>query len=307
MEAAAAGLRRALWGAAESVAAAFAPAGGDSDSDDGPPRGARGPRSARSLASVASSSYASLPPDDGDGDDDGRPCAAPSPQAMRRGPPLGGGGQPWRWEDNGDDGDAPAGPPAPPFVPGTPLPQPASPPPTLDGPPGALLTPDLASRLAASLPATLAVAGGRPWRCAYSTARDGTSLATLFRAASAAPPTTQLLVRDARGAVFGAFAAAPWAPGRRGYYGGGEAFVFTAAPVPALWRWHAARCDVARNDFFQLARPAMLALGGGPAFALALDADLGRGRSGPCETFGSPCLASGDEYEVGRVELWAVG
>lgn len=61
-----------------------------------------------------------------------------------------------------------------------------------------------------------------------------------------------------------------------------------------------------RNDFFQLARPTSLALGGGPRFALTLDADLGRGRSGPCETFGSECLASEEEFDVGRVELWSL-
>ena len=112
--------------------------------------------------------------------------------------------------------------------------------------------------------------------------------------------------------MFGCYTTSAWAPGRRGYYGSGEAFVFRVqgpAPSahPALWRWHAARCDVVRNDFFQLARPSGLALGGGPRFALALDADLARGTSGPCETFGSPCLASGDEFEVGRVEVWEVG
>ena len=62
-----------------------------------------------------------------------------------------------------------------------------------------------------------------------------------------------------------------------------------------------------RNDFFQLARPTSLALGGGPGFALALDADLSRGRSGACETFGcAEGLASEEEFDVGRVELWSL-
>lgn len=62
-----------------------------------------------------------------------------------------------------------------------------------------------------------------------------------------------------------------------------------------------------RNDFFQLARPTSLALGGGPRFALALDADLARGRSGACDTFGcAEGLASAEEFDVGRVELWSL-
>ena len=201
----------------------------------------------------------------------------------------------------------PPRPPPPPFLPPTPLPPPAVPAPILDSP-SALLPGDTAARLAAALPpaARWGGAGGAPWRLAYSTARDGTSLASLYRC-RAAP--SLLLVRDASGTVFGAYVTSPWAPGRRGYYGSGEAFVFTLAPgPPSHWRWHADRCDVARNDFFQLARPTGLALGGGPRFAIALDADLARGTSGPCETFGSPGLAGqGDEFDVGRVEVWEVG
>ena len=159
-----------------------------------------------------------------------------------------------------------------------------------------------------------------------------------------------LLVRTAAGAVFGAFAPAAWrpdaTPGR--YYGDGTAFVFTlrapAAPPPGrspgggggpggegggeagpgpakpapsavtrqLWRWHARYCSaVARNDFFQLARPAALALGGGAGsagWALSLDAGLERGTSRPCTTFGTPAsLAGGEgEFAVGRVELWGL-
>lgn len=80
-----------------------------------------------------------------------------------------------------------------------------------------------------------------------------------------------------------------------------------AATSPAASRSTETRMTP-RNDFFQLARPTSLALGGGPRFALALDADLSRGRSGGCETFGcAKGLASGgEEFDVGRVELWSL-
>jgi hypothetical protein len=92
-----------------------------------------------------------------------------------------------------------------------------------------------------------------------------------------------------------------------------------------LWRWHARYCSaVARNDFFQLARPAALALGGGAGsggWALSLDAGLERGTSRPCTTFGTPASLAGGggggggsgavdaeegEFVVGRVELWGL-
>jgi hypothetical protein len=89
----------------------------------------------------------------------------------------------------------------------------------------------------------------------------------------------------------------------------------TIQPTPTiargLWRWHAPYCSaVARNDFFQLARPGALALGGGAGgggWALSLDAALARGTSRPCTTFGTPAsLGEAPEFGVGRVELWGL-
>ena len=79
-----------------------------------------------------------------------------------------------------------------------------------------------------------------------------------------------------------------------------------AQPKAVMWPWHQRRMALARNDFFQFGRPDSLALGGAPQYALYLDGDLQFGSSGPSDTFGSPCLASGVEFEVGRVELWGL-
>jgi hypothetical protein len=35
-----------------------------------------------------------------------------------------------------------------------------------------------------------------------------------------------------------------------------------------------------------------------------LDADLLHGSSGVCGTFGSPCLASNEEFKIQVVEMW---
>lgn len=49
-----------------------------------------------------------------------------------------------------------------------------------------------------------------------------------------------------------------------------------------------------------------LAVGGAGHFAISLDDELLRGSSGVCGTYGSPCLASAEEFEVRMVELWHV-
>jgi len=113
----------------------------------------------------------------------------------------------------------------------------------------------------------------------------------------------------------------PGAAGGAAAAGEEEARPRPPAVVRGLWRWHARFCStVARNDFFQLARPTALALGGGAGsagWALSLDAGLERGASRPCTTFGTPAsLAGGSKggggddddgaYEVGRVELWGL-
>lgn len=79
-----------------------------------------------------------------------------------------------------------------------------------------------------------------------------------------------------------------------------------AQPKAQMWPWHQRRMALARNDFFQFGRPDSLALGGAPQYALYLDGDLQFGSSGCSDTFGSPCLASDGEFEIGRVELWGL-
>eukprot|EP00884_Botryococcus_braunii_P016005 jgi/Botrbrau1/3088/Bobra.0070s0074.1 len=144
----------------------------------------------------------------------------------------------------------------------------------------------------------------RRWRLLYSTGRDGISLATLYRRATEVGPCI-LAIRDRNQYVFGCFTAESWRVAPR-YYGTGESFVFQLQPKPGFWRWHQRRMAVARNDFFQFGRPDCLALGGKPHYALFLDGDLLNGTSGESETFGSPCLASAEEFEIGRLELWGL-
>ena len=71
------------------------------------------------------------------------------------------------------------------------------------------------------------------------------------------------------------------------------------------WGWK--RSKDQRNDFFMFSTAQSLGVGGGGHFALFLDGDLLHGTSGSSDTFGNPCLASNDEFTIGKVELWGLG
>ncbi|KAK6150422.1 hypothetical protein DH2020_015354 [Rehmannia glutinosa] len=58
------------------------------------------------------------------------------------------------------------------------------------------------------------------------------------------------------------------------------------------------------NRYFTLCSTEYLAMGGGGHFALYLDGDLLSGSSSSSETYGNPCLARSEDFEVKEVELW---
>lgn len=75
-------------------------------------------------------------------------------------------------------------------------------------------------------------------------------------------------------------------------------------PRQLAWPW--LQRPGLRNDFFQYASPEGLGVGGAGHWALSVDEELLAGSSGPCDTFGCPCLASSEEFGVLGVELWHV-
>ena len=139
------------------------------------------------------------------------------------------------------------------------------------------------------------------WTLLYSTARDGVSLNTLFRANETVGGTgpALMLIRDDGDAVFGAYTSDRWHREKIGRcYGTGEAFVFTVSPERARYSWTQA------NYLFQSGSSSSLSLGGGSHFALWLDGELQNGTSGTCETFGSPCLSSKPDFRIKQLEVW---
>ncbi|URD84128.1 TLDc [Musa troglodytarum] len=107
------------------------------------------------------------------------------------------------------------------------------------------------------------------------------------------------IVGDMQGAVFGGLLDSPLKPtAKRNYQGTSQTFVFTTTyGEPRLFR------ATGTNRFYYLCLDDMLAFGGGGHFALSLDEDLLHGTSGPCETFGSLCLAHNPEFELKNVEI----
>ena len=69
------------------------------------------------------------------------------------------------------------------------------------------------------------------------------------------------------------------------FEGGDPAPFLRAMAGAAVFRW------TKSNSHFQAGSGEFIAIGGGSHFALWLDEELHFGSSGPCETFGSPCLA----------------
>eukprot|EP00271_Cylindrocystis_brebissonii_P008212 TRINITY_DN22236_c0_g2_i1.p1 TRINITY_DN22236_c0_g2~~TRINITY_DN22236_c0_g2_i1.p1 ORF type:complete len:670 (+),score=104.46 TRINITY_DN22236_c0_g2_i1:168-2177(+) len=157
----------------------------------------------------------------------------------------------------------------------------------------AILTDHHFKALAASLPVRLRTAS---WNLLYSASRDGISLNTLYRKVGKRGPAI-LIVRDTKKHVFGCFGSEDWKVNTR-YYGNGECFVFQVQPELKAFRWTRA------NSYFMYSTPSVLAMGGGTHYGLLINSDLLSGSSGECETFGSTPLASGDEFDVSKLEVW---
>ncbi|KAK1391966.1 Oxidation resistance protein 1 [Heracleum sosnowskyi] len=160
-----------------------------------------------------------------------------------------------------------------------------------------LLSEKTRSALYVSLPS---VAHGRKWVLLYSTWRHGISLSTLYRRSMLCPGPSLLVVGDRRGAIFGGYVEAPLRPSlKKRYQGTNSTFVFTnTSGLPVIFR------PTGMNRYFTLCSTDYLALGGGSHFALYLDSELLSGSSSASETYGNPCLAHTEDFEVKEIELW---
>ncbi|KAF9678869.1 hypothetical protein SADUNF_Sadunf07G0081100 [Salix dunnii] len=162
--------------------------------------------------------------------------------------------------------------------------------------PSLLLSEKERSILYVSLPALVQ---GRKWLLLYSTWRHGISLSSLYRRSTLWSGPSLLVVGDRKGAVFGGLVEAPLRPTNKKYQGTNSTFVFTNTPGhPVIFR------PTGANRYFTLCSTDFLAIGGGGHFALYMDNDLLNGSSSVSETYGNPCLAYTEDFEVKEVELW---
>ncbi|KAE8676576.1 TLD-domain containing nucleolar protein isoform 2 [Hibiscus syriacus] len=162
--------------------------------------------------------------------------------------------------------------------------------------PSLLLTEKTRNALYESLPA---IVHGRKWLLLYSTWRHGISLSTLYRRSMLWPGLSLLVVGDRKGAVFGGLVEAPLKPTNKKYQGTNSTFVFTNRPGDTvIFR------PTGANRYFTLCSTEFIAVGGGGHFALYLDSDLLNGSSLFSETYGNPCLAFSEDFEVKEIELW---
>ncbi|KAL2528031.1 TLD-domain containing nucleolar protein [Forsythia ovata] len=162
--------------------------------------------------------------------------------------------------------------------------------------PSLLLSEKTRSVLYAALPV---IVQGRKWVLLYSTWRHGISLSTLYRRSMLWPGLSLLVVGDRNGTVFGGLVQAPLRPSNKKYQGTSDTFVFTnTSGHPRIFR------PTGMNRYFTLCSTEYLALGGGGHFALYLDGDLLSGSSSSSETYGNPCLAHAENFEVKETELW---
>ncbi|KAK7247423.1 hypothetical protein RIF29_42306 [Crotalaria pallida] len=163
--------------------------------------------------------------------------------------------------------------------------------------PSKLISDSIINAVYASLPALI---HGRKWMMLYSTWKHGMSISTLYRRSMLWPGLSLLVVGDRKGAVFGGLVEAPLiASNKRKYQGTNNSFVFTnVSGRPVIYR------PTGVNRYFTLCTTDSLAIGGGGHFALYLDGDLLNGSSSVSETYGNPCLAHSQDFEVKEIELW---
>ncbi|NWU62923.1 OXR1 protein, partial [Pterocles burchelli] len=162
--------------------------------------------------------------------------------------------------------------------------------------PSELLQPEQIEKLTKSLPPRTI---GYPWTLAYSTAKHGMSLKTLYRTMLGLDTPVLLVIKDSDGQVFGALASEPFKVSD-GFYGTGETFMFTFSPDFEVFKWTGDNMFFIKGDMDSLAFG-----GGGGEFALWLDGDLYHGRSHSCKTFGNHTLSKREDFIIQDIEIWA--
>ncbi|XP_068198765.1 nuclear receptor coactivator 7 isoform X2 [Antennarius striatus] len=150
-------------------------------------------------------------------------------------------------------------------------------------------------KLACRLPARVQ---GYPWRLAYSTVKNGTSLKTLYRNLTDVDSPVLLVIKDMDNQVFGAFSTHPFRVSEH-CYGTGETFLYSFCPEIKVYRWSG------ENSYFVKGNIDSLQMGGGGGqLGLWLDAELYRGTTTKCATFNNQPLSAQQDFNIHSLEVW---
>jgi len=168
-----------------------------------------------------------------------------------------------------------------------------------------IMTPELRSEVTTHLPVWCRF---RPWDLLYSPHVHGTSMQTFFR--HQAGPNLVVL-RDAKGHIFGGFSEEPWRIAPRGYRGTGESFVFTSRPLKDT-RARGPSISSSIGFYHATGEPdSVLFWADSGTFALSnalvIRDDFRCGSSEPCPAFGSPALTDdGLDFVISDFECWGL-
>lgn len=152
------------------------------------------------------------------------------------------------------------------------------------------------------------------WTLTYADYDDGRSMSTMLNRNRSNTGGTVIVVRDTNRRVFGGFFSQRLERQSR-HYGDGETLVFAFAETGKATEKdrEGAEKEVSvevypstRSNHYHVFCNEFIAFGGGLGEAIRIHGDLSRGSSRVCATFGSPPLASAEEFEVGAVEVFAL-
>jgi len=161
-----------------------------------------------------------------------------------------------------------------------------------------ILSPDQFSQLIGHVPSLFQ---SLEWELKYSTKLNGTSISTLLRKCEGANPVI-ILIQDEHKFAFGAYVSGKLQYSKR-YSGNGETFLFSFWDLEeiSVFNW------TKKNSLFlNASEEGGILLGAGPQYGLWINKDLTKGRSGKCDTFDNSILSLNTEFQIIRLEVWAL-
>jgi len=139
------------------------------------------------------------------------------------------------------------------------------------------------------------------WKLLYSLDQHGSALSTLYNRIHGQGPCIMVL-RSSDGEIFGAYLSEAFDPSHQRFFGTPECFLWKACQYQfKMFR------ATNLNQFFMLADPEFIAMGGGNSnFGFYLDENIQYGYSSTCDTFENEILTKNSKFECYGCEFWGI-